>query len=117
MAKTTVTFPAKKEYGLPEAVTKVKYATTKVLPMARETIGKVRHIPGARYYFKPTLGILVLRKPGVKRESADVVAINNQLEVLEGKPEHPSRYCGGLHWPERGRCLRQEMKKAIKPVV
>jgi len=109
VAKRTITYPA-------TGITVTTYETTRRGPV-EETPGKVIHMPGMRYYLKPTFGILIPRKPGVRRVSEDVRAINKKLEALTDKPEHPSRLCGGLSWPERGACLRREMKKVITPVV
>ena len=109
MAKVEVTYPT--------GVTRVKYKTTRAGP-AEQTYGKVKQNAFAnRVYYKPSLRKPVIRHPGVLRVSEDVRKINEQLRKLAKTPEHPSFKCGGLSWPERIKCLKTEMKKAIKPVA
>ena len=58
-----------------------------------------------RVYFKPTLGKLVIRHPGVNRTSEKVLARN---EKVKAKP--PATACKGLAWDEFVACLSREMK-------
>jgi len=88
--------------------------------MARlgRTYGRPNTPWGTKVYFKPSMGRVIGRKPGVVRRSEYVLKINEQLEALKGSPEHPATKCKGKPggWKEFISCLRAEMKKAIKKV-
>ena len=88
--------------------------------MARKgrTYGRPNTPWGTKVYFKPSMGRVIARKPGVVRRSDNVLAINKQLEDLKGKPEHPATKCKGKPggWREFVSCLRDEMKRAISKV-
>jgi hypothetical protein len=92
------------------------------------TSGKVINTAvGSRVYFKPALGKVVLRKPGVTRSSDAVIAVNKILEDLRakareleeaGKKEEaekllPAKKCAGKPWKQFTKCLREEMKKIV----
>lgn len=80
--------------------------------MARkgQTPGRVKNLLGvARIYYKPTLGKIVIRKPGVIRRSDKVIAINEKVAAAK-----PAAKCKGLgSWDKFVKCLREEMKKAV----
>ena len=58
------------------------------------TRGRVKHNAfDNRVYYKPTIGKAVIRTKGVDRRSKAVIARNEKLEALEGKPEHPVTAC------------------------
>ncbi len=105
MAKTTITFP--------NGVTKVRYKTTNYLTTPEETAGRVKHIGNARFYFKKSLGKIIIRKSGVTRRSADVKRINQKLEALKGSPQAPAHKCGGRDWKDFVKCLKSEMKSIV----
>ena len=104
---------AKKTKTYPSGYSKVVYETTNLLPSPKRTKGKVQHLPGARYYIKPALGKVIIRKAGVYRRSADVVEINKKLEALKGSGRTPAELCAGKPWDEFVSCLRAEMKKVV----
>ena len=108
MAKYTVRYP--------NGVERTKYTTDLTIP-AKRTKGRVQHLPGARYFIKPSLGKVIIRKSGVTRTSKRVADINAQLEAQAEKDTHPARVCGGRPWDEFVACLRREMKKLIKPTT
>jgi hypothetical protein len=109
MAIKTVTYP--------NGVSRKKYITLKKVP-AEQTYGKKKQNAFAnRVYYKPSLKKLVIRHPGVFRESENVKKINSVLEGLRGTPEHPSFKCGGTNWRERITCLKKEMKEIVKPIA
>jgi len=60
------------------------------------------------------MGRVIARKPGVVRRSEKVLSINEQLENLAGKPDHPATQCKGKPWREFVSCLRTKMKEKIK---
>jgi len=94
-------------------------------PRLGETPGKVRHVFGtARFYPKPSLGKLIVRKPGVDRRSMKVIAINKKLRALKGTAKVPSKVChekyikehpGAKHAPISWmrECMSAEMKKIV----
>jgi len=104
---------AKKTKTYPSGVTKEIYETTRMLPAPKRTKGRVAHLPGARYYIKPALNKVIIRKSGVFRRSADVVEINKKLEALKGSGRTPAELCAGKPWDEFVSCLRAEMKKVV----
>lgn len=105
MGKVTKTYPT--------GITKTIYKTTKFLPTTERTPGKVAHLPGARYFIKPALNKVIIRKSGVVRRSADVVAINKKLETLRGTGRTPAEMCAGKAWGDFVKCLKTEMKKVV----
>ena len=80
------------------------------------TYGRPNTPWGSKIYFKPSMGRVIARKPGVLRKSDDVLAINKVLEDLKGSSDHPATKCKGKPggWKEFVSCLRDEMKKALK---
>lgn len=104
MAKVTVTYP--------NGVTKVKYETKRLLATPQKKVGKVQHLPGARYYIKPALGKVIIRKSGVTRYSADVADINARLKAAKGTASAPYK-CGGRPWAEFVSCLSKEMAAIV----
>jgi len=81
------------------------------------TYGHVKqNIASNRVYIKPSLQKPVIRFPGVVRRSEKVLAINEKLEALRGKPEHPSTICKGRPWHQFIACTSAEMDKVISPV-
>jgi len=82
------------------------------------TYGRPNTPWGTKVYFKPAMGRVIARKPGVVRRSEHVLKINEQLEKLKGSPDHPATKCKGKPggWKEFISCLRSEMKKAITKV-
>jgi hypothetical protein len=67
---------------------------------------------GSRAYFKPSIGKVVLRKPGVIRSSDVVLAVNQILEEMK-KEERPAKKCAGKPWRQFVKCMKEEMKKAV----
>ena len=65
---------------------------------------------GVKWYFKPSMGRVIGRIPGVVRKSASVLAVNEVLENLAGKDNHPATQCGGRAWKDFVSCLRRQMK-------
>jgi len=86
--------------------------------MARlgRTYGRPNTPWGTKVYFKPSMGRVIGRKPGVVRRSKAVLEINKVLEDLKGKAEHPATKCKGKPggWREFVSCLRSEMKAALR---
>jgi len=109
MAKYTKVYPT--------GAKRLKYVTKNFLPTVKRTKGRVQHLPGARYFLKPSLGKVLIRKSGVIRRSADVEKINNQLKALKDKENHPCVECAGKPWDEFIKCVSDKMKKVIKPVA
>jgi hypothetical protein len=82
---------------------------------------------GSRAYFKPAIGKVVLRKPGVIRTSDAVLAVNKILEDLKmkakeleeaGKKEEakkllPAKKCAGKPWKQFVKCMKEEMKSIV----
>ena len=84
--------------------------------MARlgQTYGRVKASATAnRPYFKPSMGKVIFRHPGVLRRSKRVLAINAKLEAVAGTPNAPATKCKGKPWREFVRCLRREMKALV----
>ncbi|MEM2187768.1 MAG: hypothetical protein QW692_00115 [Nitrososphaerota archaeon] len=72
-----------------------------------QTRGKVINTPyGTRVYYKPTLGKIVFRKPGVIRRSDKVIDRNRKVAAAK-----PASKCKGLPWDKFVVCLRQNMPK------
>ena len=71
---------------------------------------------GAKAFYKPSMGRLIMRKPGVLRKSDYVLMINEQLAAVKGKPDAPAKKCKGKAWKDFVSCLRKEMKALIKKV-
>lgn len=103
----------KKTKTYPSGYTKVVYETTSALLTPKHTKGKVQHLPGARYFIKPALGKVIIRKSGVIRRSQDVLRINSKLEGLKGTGRTPAEACAGKPWDQFVSCLRSEMKKVV----
>ena len=88
----------------------------KVKKRVKRTAGTPNTPIGAKAFFKPSIGRLVMRKPGVLRKSEKVLKINAQLEAVKGTPDAPASKCEGKPWKEFVSCLRKEMKALIKKV-
>jgi len=72
-----------------------------------QTRGRVKNVMGfTRVYYKPTLGKLIFRNPGVNRQSDAVIARNEKVATAK-----PASRCKGLKWDKFVSCLREEMKK------
>ena len=74
------------------------------------TKGRVRHFVTTRFYYKPALGKIVIRKAGVTRRSDKVRAIN---EKLKKAPTKPATACKGKPWDEFVKCLSEQMKSIV----
>lgn len=77
------------------------------------TYGKPNSAVGVKWYFKPSMGRLIGRIPGVVRKSAKVLAVNALLEEKAGKAEHPAVKCHGKSWKDFISCMRKNMKNLI----
>ena len=77
------------------------------------TYGRPNTPFGSKVYYKPSMGRIIFRIPGVIRKSEKVLAINAKLEALRGSPDHPATKCKGRSWRQFIACLRAEMKKVI----
>jgi len=66
-----------------------------------ETGGKVKQIGGvARFYIKPALGKVIIRKSGVNRQSSKVIQRNNAArDAWSGQNGCPAQ-AGGVPWKE-----------------
>ncbi|MEM1562743.1 MAG: hypothetical protein QXV75_07160 [Candidatus Bathyarchaeia archaeon] len=80
------------------------------------TYGRPNSAVGVKWYFKPSMGRLIGRIPGVVRKSAKVLAVNAILEEKRGK-DHPASKCHGKDWKNFVSCLRKEMKDIMKKDV
>lgn len=85
-------------------------------PGAGETLGNPNTPVGVKVFYRPTMGKLILRKPGVYRRSKKVLKINEQLEAVAGKPTAPATKCKGRPWKDFVKCLKKEMKALVRPV-
>jgi len=74
------------------------------------TYGRPNSPFGVKWFFKPSMGRVIGRIPGVNRKSPKVLAVNEVLENLAGKPDHPATKCKGKDWKRFTSCLRKEMK-------
>lgn len=63
---------------------------------------------GTKVYYKPSLGKVVFRKPGVLRRSMRVLAINDKVAA-----NPPATRCAGRPWKSFVSCLRREMKATV----
>ena len=59
---------------------------------------------GTKVYYKPSLGKVVFRKPGVLRRSEAVLARNKKVRAAPPAPK-----CEGLPWDEFTVCLAENM--------
>ncbi len=59
---------------------------------------------GTKVFYKPSLGKVVFRKPGVLRRSEKVLARNRKVRA-----DPPAPACKGLPWDEFTACLATEM--------
>jgi len=76
------------------------------------TAGNPNSDIGVKWYYKPSMGRLIGRIPGVVRKSAAVLAVNAVLEGHRGA-ESPAAKCHGLPWKRFVSCLRKEMKELM----
>jgi len=77
------------------------------------TQGRPNSAIGVKWYYKPAMGKIIGRIPGVVRKSPLVVAINEALEDVAESPEHPVVLCAGKPWKEFVACIRRTMKGFI----
>jgi len=68
---------------------------------------------GVKWYFKPVLGRVVGRKPGVLRRSQKVIEINKKLVDAAARGAAPATKCKGKPWHQFVSCLRREMKAIV----
>ena len=80
------------------------------MPGVEHTKGRVRHFVTTRFYYKPALGKIIIRKAGVTRRSDKVRAINEKLRTA---PVKPATKCKGKPWDEFVKCLKREMKAVV----
>lgn len=71
-----------------------------------QTAGSPNTPVGAKAYYKPALGKMVLRKPGVLRRSTRVLERNRKVAASP-----PAGKCKGLEWKKFVTCLRKEMPR------
>ncbi len=65
-----------------------------------ETGGKVHQLATARFYIKPALGKIVIRKSGVNRQSQAVLAKNRTFaDAMRGAAGCPAT-SGGVPWKQ-----------------
>jgi len=83
------------------------------MAQAGRTPGNPNSDVGVKWYYKPKLGRMVGRIPGVTRKSPLVLAINEALEDLAGSPDHPVVMCAGKSWKDFVACIRRTMKGFI----
>ena len=76
----------------------------------RQTFGTPNTPVGAKAFYKPSMGRLILRKPGVLRRSDKVIAVNKLLVEAKVKP---ATKCKGMPWKKFVSCLRGEMGAII----
>jgi len=77
------------------------------------THGKPNSAVGVKWYYKPAMGRMIGRIPGVTRKSPLVVAINEALEDVAGSADHPVVMCAGKSWKDFVACIRRTMKGFI----
>lgn len=73
-----------------------------------QTAGNPNTPFGVKVFYKPSLGKVVFRKPGVMRRSDRVIAINERVAA-----NPPATRCAGKPWKEFVSCLRREMKAIV----
>jgi len=75
------------------------------------TPGRVHHIGQyVRFYYKPALQKVVIRKSGVLRKSAKVLAINKKFAEIK-----PAAACKGQRpWHKFVMCLSEQLKGKLK---
>jgi hypothetical protein len=73
-----------------------------------QTAGNANTPFGTKVFYKPSLGKVVFRKPGVMRRSARVLAINDRVAA-----NPPASKCAGKDWKAFVSCLRREMKSTV----
>jgi len=66
--------------------------------------GKPNSPLGVKWYFKPSLGKVVGRMPGVNRVSAKVLERNRRMRELK-----PASACKGKRWDEFVSCLSKQL--------
>jgi len=60
---------------------------------------------GTKVYYKPSMGRVIFRKPGVLRRSTNVIARNRAFAAKK-----PASSCKGLYWKQFVSCLREHAK-------
>lgn len=65
---------------------------------------------GARYYYKPALGKIIIRKAGVIRRSEKVLERNIRFKEWAGGTGGAVVRCRGKPWREFIKCLKEEAK-------
>jgi hypothetical protein len=71
-----------------------------------QTAGRPNTPFGTKVYYKPSLGKVVFRKPGVIRRSTKVIERNKKVAASP-----PAGKCKGLAWKQFVACLRKEMPR------
>ena len=66
--------------------------------------GKANSAFGVKWFFKPSLGKVVGRLPGVNRKSEKVLARNKEIRASP-----PATKCKDLPWDEFTACLSENM--------
>jgi len=66
--------------------------------------GRANSAFGVKWFFKPSLGKVVGRLPGVNRKSEKVLARNEDI-----RKSPPASKCEGLSWDEFTACLAKNM--------
>lgn len=86
-------------------------------PKPGRTRGRANSPFGVKWYYKPKLGKVVGRTPGVHRRSAKVLAVNQILHESK-EINHPASKCAsqGYHdWDSFINCLSKEFKNLLTP--
>jgi hypothetical protein len=68
-----------------------------------QTSGSPNTPYGSKVYYKPSMGRIIFRKPGVLRRSTRVLERNRKWAASP-----PSPKCKGLPWKQFVACLRKE---------
>jgi len=71
-----------------------------------QTAGSPNTPFGTKVYYKPALGKVVFRKPGVLRRSTRVLERNRKVAAAK-----PASGCKGLEWKKFVTCLREKMPR------
>jgi hypothetical protein len=67
--------------------------------------GKANSAYGVKWFYKPALGKVVGRYPGVNRKSTKVLERNRAMAAKK-----PASACKGKPWDEFTSCLRSQLK-------
>jgi len=66
--------------------------------------GKANSAYGTKWFYKPSLGKVVGRMPGVNRKSEKVLARNEHMRTTK-----PATACKGKPWDEFTACLSEKL--------